>query len=73
MENKNLIKVGGLWINKSKENVQYLSGNWGPGVRLLVFKNSHKRPDSKDPDYNLFLAPNEVKEKKTDPDSDSNF
>lgn len=60
----NLIKISGLWINQTKEGgVQYLSGSWGPAVKILVFKNKNKRADSKDPDYNFFLAPSEPKEK----------
>lgn len=62
MEN-NLIRIGGLWINKSKDGNQYLSGNLGATVKVLIFKNKNKRPDSNDPDYTAFLAPIEPKEK----------
>ena len=69
----NLIKITGLWINQSKEGGQYLSGNWGPTLRVIVFKNKNKRPDSKDPDYNMFLAPNEPKEKPAQESKDQDF
>lgn len=59
----NLLKLSGLWINKSKDGNQYLSGKFGVGINLLIFKNKNKRPDSNDPDYNVFLAPAEPKDK----------
>lgn len=53
MESK-LIKIGGLWINKSKDGkTTYLSGNFG-FAKILVFKND-KRND-KDPDYSMMIA-----------------
>lgn len=54
-------KLSGLWKNMSKDGKTYLSESLGM-VRLLVFTNEYKKGD-KDPDYYLFLAPKEKKEK----------
>lgn len=69
----NLIRIGGLWINKTKDNVQYLSGNWGSSIKILVFKNKNKRSDSKDPDYQIFLAPNEPKQMQAEKEESEDF
>ena len=53
-EKGNLLRVGGLWKEETKTGDTYLSGSWG-GVKILVFKNSHKSED-RHPDYNMFLA-----------------
>lgn len=54
-DNSNLIRLGGLWLNESKNGEKYFSGGLGNG-RLLVFRNKHKEKDS-DPDYVLYIAP----------------
>jgi hypothetical protein len=69
----NLIRIGGLWINESKDNTKYISGSWGPTLKVLIFKNKNKRPDSKDPDYTMFLAPVESKEKSEPKDESEPF
>lgn len=66
MESK-LMNLTGLWESKTKDGTRYLSGSFGKGISLLVFKNTKKRPNSKDPDYNVCLAPFEPKEKPKDP------
>lgn len=55
MENSRLIRLTGLWKNKSKDGNPYLSGNIIPGLKLLVFPN-HAEGD-KQPQYIAFLAP----------------
>lgn len=57
----NGVKLTGLWKNESKDGESFLSGSLG-GVRVLVFKNKYKKTD-KDPDFNLFFAPKEEKER----------
>lgn len=52
----NMIKLTGLWINKSGGGETYMGGNLGAS-RLLMFKNSYKKPDNKEPDYILYIAP----------------
>lgn len=69
----NLIKITGLWINQSKDGGQYLSGSWGPTLRVIVFKNKNKRPDSQDPDYNLFLAPVQTQPKEKSVQDNADF
>lgn len=68
-----LFKISGLWINKDKNGNQYLSGQWGSNIKLIIFKNTKKRPDSKDPDYNVFLAPIEPKPKEEKKEDHSDF
>jgi hypothetical protein len=48
-------EISGLWINQTKEGKRYLSGNLNRTARILIFQNERKRPDSKDPDYYLFV------------------
>jgi len=57
----NGVKLTGLWKNTDKEGKIYLSGSLG-GVKVLVFPNAFKKAE-KDPDYNLFFAPKEDKDK----------
>ena len=54
-----MLNLTGLWVNESKDGKRYMAGNLG-GVRILVFKNQHKRKDN-DPDYTLCLAERERK------------
>lgn len=48
-----LKKITGLYLNKSKNGTQYMSGISQDGVKYLVFKNTKK--EDKHPDYNLFV------------------
>jgi hypothetical protein len=54
-----LLKLGGLW-KAEKEGKTYLSGNLGPGVRILIFPNKFKK-EASHPDYTIFLAQTEPK------------
>lgn len=56
MENK--IRIGSLWIGRTKSGEGFFSGPFGSGARLLVFRNSFKQGDS-DPDYAVFVVPRE--------------
>lgn len=50
------IKIGGLWIKKSREGQTYLNGSIDLGDRAFyvsIFKNNNKREGSNDPDYNI--------------------
>lgn len=57
----NGVKLTGLWKAQTKDGKSYLSGTLG-GVKVLVFANEHKKGE-KDPDYNLYFAPREEREK----------
>jgi hypothetical protein len=51
-----MIRLCGLWKNKSEKSGTYLSGRLGNNAKVLVFQNKHKKTD-KDPDYVLCIAP----------------
>ncbi len=48
------IRLGGLWKQKSKTGVEYLTGKLGT-ARLLIFRNEQKS-NSNAPDYTMFLV-----------------
>jgi|TARA_B100001964_G_scaffold5097_1_gene5517 hypothetical protein len=50
-----LLKIGGLWENKDKNDNTYFSGTFTYGVKLLVMKNTFKEKDN-EPDYMVYLA-----------------
>jgi hypothetical protein len=62
MAKGDLLRVTGLWENDARDGSQYLSGSVG-ALRILVFKNKYKKKNSNQPDYNLYIAPSEPKEK----------
>ena len=69
-------RICSLWINKTKDGVTYLSGEWTSypkPVKVLIFKNDKKRPGSKDPDYTFMLAPIEPKEKLAPKEESDDF
>lgn len=50
------IKIGGLWLKKSREGQSYMNGSIDLGDRAFyvsIFKNNNKREGSNDPDYNI--------------------
>ncbi len=61
-----MIEATGLWTAKSAKGREYLRGSLG-GLRVLIFKNEHKRGD-KEPDYRLYVTekkrPQEEKSKQ---------
>ncbi len=67
-----MLNVTGLWLNKSKSGVSYMSGSLG-NLRVLIFRNTHKTQD-KQPDYQLCFAPSNKdrgREKKDNPEADA--
>jgi len=56
-----MIMLTGLWLKKSKNGVTYMSGNMGSN-RVLMYKNTKKTKDNS-PDYFLYLAPPQPKER----------
>lgn len=54
-----LIKIGGLWTSskEDKNGNKFLSGTFGYGAKILIFKNVYKKPGSNEPDWNMFIAP----------------
>lgn len=55
------IKLGGLWLNKSKDGREYLTGKLSPTVKILIFKNDFKTSDNQ-PSHVMYLAPVEQDE-----------
>lgn len=49
-----MIRLGGLWKNKSKGGLNYLSGQFGGRARLVILPNLKKQKDS-EPDFVLFV------------------
>jgi hypothetical protein len=67
-DNKSMINVTGLWLNKDKNQNSYMAGNCG-NVRYWVFKNRNKK-DDKDPDYILKISQNIKPIRKNNEDDD---
>jgi len=65
MENngKQMVNIGGLWVNKSKSGEIYLSGYLN-GAKLLIFKNNFKK-DEKQPDYVMYVTPNQQRQQSS--------
>lgn len=61
-----LVRLTGLWKNKSKAGTNYLAGSLSASSRLLILPNTHKRQDS-DPDFIAYLTPQEKKDKEAQP------
>jgi len=55
------IKLGGLWLNRSKDGREYLTGKLSPTVKILIFKNDFKTTDNQ-PSHVMYLAPVEQEE-----------
>lgn len=60
---KNIVKLGGLWANKTRDGKTFLSGSLGYSAQFMVFKNEYKKAE-KDPDYIIYLGQKEKKEKQ---------
>lgn len=52
------IKIMSLWKNTTKDGDTFLSGNFGNGRKVMIFKNTFKRTE-KDPDFNVFVCEDE--------------
>jgi uncharacterized protein (DUF736 family) len=57
-------ELGGLWLRTSSAGNKFMSGRLtlnGESVEVLVFKNNHKQPNERTPDYRVYRsAPREV-------------
>ena len=49
-----LVRVGGVWKNKTKSGSSYLAGQLGGYARMVVMPNKDKAKES-DPDYIVFV------------------
>ena len=48
--------IGGLWLSEEKEGKQrYMYGSIN-GEKIVVFKNTYKKPGEKTPDYKVFAS-----------------
>jgi len=54
----NLLKIGGLWKNKTKEGQTILSGTLNPITSVLIMPNTFKKSE-KDPDFYLYFKARE--------------
>lgn len=57
-----LVKLGALWLGKDKDGKTMMTGLLGD-ARLMVLRNGYKK-EEKHPDFILYVAPSEKKEKK---------
>ena len=53
-----LLKIGGLWKNKTKEGQTILSGTLNPITSVLIMPNTFKKSE-KDPDFYLYFKARE--------------
>ena len=60
------IKLTGLWKNKGRDGKTFLSGRLNGSSSLIVFPNNFKKGE-KDPDYIVYLKPNEEKREAPKP------
>ena len=56
-----MIRLGGLWKQKSKNGEPYLSGSAGPNATWMVFPVKSKT-NPKGPDYTLVIAEKESRD-----------
>jgi len=57
-----MIKLGALWVSKTKEGEKILSGQINQDTRIVILKNGFKKEDGQ-PDFYLYAQPNERKSK----------
>lgn len=50
-----MVKITGLWKNKTAKGDDYLTATLGM-AKILIFKNGYKEKET-DPDYNMYFAP----------------
>lgn len=61
MQDKQLIRLTGLWKSQAKSGSNYLTGSISASSKLIILPNTQKQKDS-DPDFIAYLAPAEKKE-----------
>lgn len=52
-------EIGGLWLKESQKGTKFMSGTMtfnGEKVEVVVFKNSHKQPGERTPDYRVYKS-----------------
>jgi len=54
----NLLRIGGLWKNKTKEGQTILSGTLNPITSVLIMPNTFKKSE-KDPDFYMYFKARE--------------
>lgn len=59
-----LVKITGLWLNRTKDGKEYLSGNFG-SARVLIFENRDRVSD-KIPTHTLFITSSDPKPQPQD-------
>jgi len=59
------VRIGGLWLNQTKDGRSYMAGNFGQG-RILVYKNDYKRGEN-DPDYVMYIA---ARQQQSEPEAE---
>ncbi len=60
-----MIKLTGLWVNKTKDDEEYFSGYFG-NAHVKIFKNKYRTDENKQPHYNMYLAAPRKKESEND-------
>ena len=66
-----MVRLGGLWKNETKDGKTYLSGTFG-GARLMIFPNGFKEKDN-DPDYVVTIAQSQSKKDKAEAQKSDEF
>lgn len=64
-----IIKLCGLWKNKTKDGKTYYSGGLTYLTNLILFNNEYKRGEN-DPDLILYIAKKEQKPKSQEQEVD---
>jgi uncharacterized protein (DUF736 family) len=52
-------ELGGLWLKESQKGDKFMSGKLtidGQPVEVVVFKNKHKQPGERSPDYRVYRS-----------------
>lgn len=52
-------ELGGLWLKEGRNGAKYMSGRLtigGEQVEVVVFKNQHKLPGERTPDYRVYRS-----------------
>jgi len=56
-----LLKMGGLWLNKDKNGNEYFSGDFTNGTKILIYKNTFKEKENQ-PDFQYYLSAKQKKD-----------
>jgi hypothetical protein len=67
-----LMELGGLWEGTDKKGQTYFSGTINQHIAIKVFKN-HRKSNSSQPDYYIFLAKNEKRAPAKEPSQTSHL